>query len=310
MKKTYILGFCLVGALTSTSARAHVEMLSPPPRLPGEAGGNQLKAKPCGQDTNARTTDKVTTFKPGEKVPIKMKEYINHPGYFAVGFDADGDDSLPFPLPADVATSSKDDPESLVNGTTILAVRPDTPDCAGEPDKTCTLEVTLPNVKCENCTLQLIQFMTDSSLAGAYYYQCADIKLVGDLAPIGGGGGGGAGGGSGAGGAAAGGNGAGGSPGAGGSNGGGGAGGTVNMPSGMAGATASSGAPSGGVASSGAAGTPSAGVPTTAGSGATPSNAGEDESSCGVAHRASGTASLLTALGLLFALGRRRRHAA
>ena len=72
MKKTYILGFGLVGLLTSASASAHVDMLKPEPRLPGSEGGNAIKKKPCGQDTNARTT-KVTTFKPGEKIEIEMR---------------------------------------------------------------------------------------------------------------------------------------------------------------------------------------------------------------------------------------------
>jgi hypothetical protein len=299
MKKTFILGLGLVGLLTSASASAHVEMLTPTPRLPGEAGGNQLKSAPCGQDTNKRTTDKVTTFKPGEKIEIKMKEYVPHPGYYAVGFDADGDDSLPFPLPEDLATSSQNNPQTLVNGTTILGVRPDTPDCNKEPDETCTLSVTLPNVKCENCTLQLIQFMTGASLEDAYYYQCADIKLVGDLAPMGGAGGGGAGG-------AAGGA-SGGTSGSGGSGGTGGAGGTGGTTMGTAGVptTGTAGMPAGsaGASSGGAAGAAAGN------SSVTPTPQAEDESGCGIAKRSNGTASLLAAFGVLFALGRRRRAA-
>jgi hypothetical protein len=75
---------------------------------------SQLKTKPCGQTANKRTTDKVTTFSPGQKVEIKIKEYINHPGYFAVAFDPDGDDSFVFPREnPDKVVAASDDPKTL-----------------------------------------------------------------------------------------------------------------------------------------------------------------------------------------------------
>ena len=114
-----------------------------------------------------------------------MKEYVNHPGYYAVGFDADGDDNLPFPLATEVAMSSKDNPQTLVNGTTILAVRSDSPDnCNAQPNKTCTVSVTLPNMKCENCTLQLVQVMTTLVPYNSFYFQCADIRIADGVDPV------------------------------------------------------------------------------------------------------------------------------
>jgi MYXO-CTERM domain-containing protein len=295
MKNTYIFGFSLLTLVTSASASAHVEMLTPTPRLAGQAGGNQIKEKPCGQDVNMRTTDKVTTFKPGQTIEIKMKEYVPHPGYYAVGFDPEGDDSLPFPLAEELANSSKDNPMSLVNGTTILGVRADTPDCNKEPDQTCTLSITLPNMQCENCTLQLIQFMTDKSIAQAYYYQCADIKLAGDPAPAGGAGGGGAGGASGGG-------------AGGGSSGRGGSGGNLGSGGVAAGAGGALMAGAAGAPTAGAAGAASAGA-ASAGTGSVPTAPqAEDEAGCGVARHESGAASAFAALGLLLAFGTRRRR--
>src|SRR5690349_18180713 len=92
MRASYALFAVALGLtplLGTATAYAHVDMISPPPRLTGSANGNQLKTKPCGQTTNKRTTDKVTTYTPGQKVEIKMKEYVDHPGYFAVAFDPD-----------------------------------------------------------------------------------------------------------------------------------------------------------------------------------------------------------------------------
>jgi hypothetical protein len=83
--------------------------------------------------------------------------------------------------------------------------------------KTWTYEVTLPNVECDNCTLQIIQVMEDNAFHGDYdptpgvgiediYHQCIDLVLKAgtppgpDMAGTGAGGGGGNGGGSGGGG--------------------------------------------------------------------------------------------------------------
>lgn len=296
--------------LGATAASAHLNLVTPPPRLQGEAGGNQLKTKPCGQTVNARTADKVTTFTPGQKVDIKIEEYINHPGYFAVAFDPDGDDNFPFPIAnMDKVNKDTDDPKAAFPlSATVLGLRTDKEkdqsansgdgDCYSEnAQHECTISITLPNMNCTNCTLQVIQFMYDKLGNGKddeYYYQCADIKIEGAV-----GGGGAAG--SGSGGAAAG-----------------------SGGSGGAAAGGSAGTSAGGTAATtGGTPTSSAGTaPTTAGTAPTPPTAGtggsgavvapgggaaEDESSCGIAKRTPGGASALAALGLLFALVRRRR---
>ncbi|MCA9560948.1 MAG: hypothetical protein KC583_20510, partial [Myxococcales bacterium] len=47
--------------------------------------------------------------------------------------------------------------------------------------------VTLPDVECDNCTLQVIQVMFDkppqTSPGNDLYYQCADLVLRGDGPP-------------------------------------------------------------------------------------------------------------------------------
>jgi len=302
-------------------ALAHVELLSPPPRLPGQANGNQLKSKPCGQTTNKRTTDKITTFAPGQKVDLKIREYVNHPGYFAVAFDPDGDDSFPFPREnMDKIVAASDDPKAMFPlSDTVLGIRTDKDkDCYTEnAEHECTISITIPNVTCANCTLQVTQFMYDKlgdDNDNEYYYQCADIKIEGAGS-----------GGSGSGGAASAGAGTGGS--AAGSSSGGGGTGNGSETAGASGTTSSAGttANTGGnvavtagtsSATAGTTATPTAGTTTTsgtAGSGpATPPNgaAAEDQSGCGMAKGAKGGqghASTLAALGLALAFARRRR---
>lgn len=302
MRKIQITCTAVLSAFLASPAQAHVDLISPPARLGGEAGGGQLKLKPCGQTTNKRG-DKVTTFTPGQKVDIKIKEYVDHPGYLAVAFDPDGDDSFPFPRAnMDKVNANTDDPKALfpVDGTTILGLRTDKDkNCATEnADKTCTISITIPNMTCQNCTLQVTQFMYDKlgdNADNEYYYQCADIKVEG---PVGGGGGAGGTGGA-----------AGGSAGA--ASGGGGAGGALGGSGGSPGSTA--GATSGGMSTTagtnpGTAGTTPTAGSATAGSTSNPGGAtSSDDGGCGIAHPARGGASALAALGLLLGLVRRRR---
>jgi hypothetical protein len=293
--------------LGAARASAHLDLIAPPPRLAGETGGGQLKTKPCGQTVNARTTDKVTTFTPGQKVDIKIKEYVQHPGYFAVAFDPDGDNDFPFPRAnADKVVASTDDPKAMfpLSGT-VLGIRTDKEkDCYGEnANHECTISVTIPNMNCTNCTLQVTQFMYDklgNNNDDEYYYQCADIKIEGAM---GGGGSGGASTGGVAGAAATG--------GAGGT-GTGGAAGSINSAgtATTAGTTSTAGTATTAGSTSTAGATSAAGTGTGTGGTASPpvtGGAAQDDSGCGIAKRAQGGASALAALGLLFALGRRRR---
>ncbi|HWA73430.1 MAG TPA: SCE4755 family polysaccharide monooxygenase-like protein [Polyangiaceae bacterium] len=162
-------------------ARAHISLNFPKGRYFQTTGmqtdQNKQKNGPCGVTGDSRTKDAslITTFKPGEKVMVKFQETIQHPGHFEISFDSDGQD-FPFPGEAPSATS----------GVTVLANN-----IADKTTNDYTYEVTLPNMECEKCTLQLVQVMTTKSppyaKTGDLYFQCADIAIK-----AGGGGAGGA----------------------------------------------------------------------------------------------------------------------
>ena len=57
MNKISSVGCLLVLSFLSAQAGAHIDLVSPTPRLAGETGGSQLKTKPCGQTQDKRTTD-------------------------------------------------------------------------------------------------------------------------------------------------------------------------------------------------------------------------------------------------------------
>jgi MYXO-CTERM domain-containing protein len=169
-----------------SSANAHVRLLDPPPRVDGEAGGDQLKQGPCGQTPNGRT-DIVSVFAPGETITVSWAEYIDHPGYYRIAFDVDGDDD--FPLRPNESVSQNGDDPTIINPVSDASQDLDSyildyflDDVAATPgsEEEYSTTVTLPNIECENCTLQVIQFMYGRQ--APYYFQCADLALRADAA--------------------------------------------------------------------------------------------------------------------------------
>src|SRR6187431_1978738 len=76
-------------SLLAVSALAHVERQAPPPRAKGQSEGN-LKNTPCGQNPDGRPA-RVTVFEPGQTITLPFNEFIDHPAYYRVAFDPDGD---------------------------------------------------------------------------------------------------------------------------------------------------------------------------------------------------------------------------
>lgn len=141
-------------------AVAHVRLLSLPSRY-----GDQQKQGPCGITSGERTAN-VTSFDPGATLTLRWNEFIEHPGHFRISFDADGDDDFVDPATADELNAA---PSVLIDGIGDRA-------SGGDYEQ----DLTLPDLECERCTLQLIQVMTDKPPYGDgndIYYQCADLVL-------------------------------------------------------------------------------------------------------------------------------------
>lgn len=170
----------------------------------GERGGD-TKMAPCGNPEGV-ASGAVYTYAPGETITINITEYVSHPGYFRIAFDNDGDDD--FMEPRWIVAL---DPENRDGGCPIddtdqcrlgnqaedgdffntAAVLMDNlnPHLRATAPESYSWEVTLPDVECDNCTLQIIQVMEDP--AGGFhgvfntalgdnndvYHQCIDVRL-------------------------------------------------------------------------------------------------------------------------------------
>ncbi len=161
-------------------ANAHIEMLTPQPRYP-RGMDQDNKACPCGVGESNRLCNvegdrsdvdrdpaRVTTLVAGQMLTIRWDEYIGHAGRYRVAFDMDGADLEDF------------------NANSVL----DIADPAGSVGNTgggsiWEVEVQVPDVECDNCTMQLIQMMDGNQddpvgdpIGRSSYYTCADIRIV------------------------------------------------------------------------------------------------------------------------------------
>jgi hypothetical protein len=281
------------------SASAHFELKAPPP---------SKGPKPCGPDDASAVVTPVTG---GSMLEIKIDETVHHPGHYRVALALKSRDELDPDKPGGLkepdvlnaqgmVITSGNSVSAKIQNPVVFPVLADgilahTAEFNGDQ----TAMIPIPNVNCDKCTLQVIEFMAQHG-PDYFYRHCADLKITADpgkplFNPAGMGGSGGAGGG-GAGGAA------------------GGSGGAGGSAAGSASGGTSAGTASGGTASiagSSSAGAPgSAGATTAAGSGAggsggvTPPASAEDDGGCSVArageHRAGFAAlagSLLLGLG-------------
>ncbi len=177
----FSLSLGLAAQLHSRTAAAHIELQLPMNRYSDIKAGDN-KACPCGSgSTNRRcsrpeefsdpdrSTDRITTFAPGDTITVRFDEYVGHSGRYRIAFDPDGAELDDF------------------NKVILL----DEPDPTGKQGNIGSgslweFEVTLPNMTCDNCTLQLIQVMDGNTEdvvlnpvdRGGTYFQCADIRLV------------------------------------------------------------------------------------------------------------------------------------
>jgi len=141
--------------LLSTTADAHIALRSPAPRSADQ------KAGPCGAAGSTRGAT-TTTYTPGEVITVEWDETVDHPGHYRLAFDDDGQDIFVNPV-------SHTDNYPWVLADQIA-------DKVGSANHY-TQQVTLPDIECTNCTLQLMQIMTTAEPYNSFYYQCADLTI-------------------------------------------------------------------------------------------------------------------------------------
>ncbi len=151
----------------SANAGAHALLMNPPPLT----SDDNAKSGPCGcyfgggpEDPNEDATAlpcpadyKSTPLVAGSQLQVTWKETVNHNGDFRVAFST---------KPINLVTRAD------LNGG-VLYEEPDANNTSGGLIST---TITVPNVSCTNCVIQLRQFMAGA--AKPYYYSCAAVDIA------------------------------------------------------------------------------------------------------------------------------------
>jgi hypothetical protein len=172
-------------AVIAPEGGAHFRLIEPASWLQESQIGDPQKQAPCG-GTSAdpgKPTGAVTEVKGGEKLHIKLRETVFHPGFYRVALAVNSRDELP-PDPVAKTEPSANGPRSV---SAAIQYPPAPPILAdglfphtAKFDKELETDVDIPNISCSKCTLQIIEFMASHGLNkdGDYsYHHCATLQI-------------------------------------------------------------------------------------------------------------------------------------
>ena len=180
---------------------AHFKLLEPASWITEDERGDPQKVGPCGGDPRGQNeellTGAVTKVTGGSMLHLKIQETIYHSGHYRVALSVNSRNELPpDPLTFETYTDRgvysvwaaiQSPPQIPVIADGLfrhypakgepVSSRPETPMAPWETD------IELPNINCEKCTLQVIQFMADHGYnqpGGYSYHHCADLQITAD----------------------------------------------------------------------------------------------------------------------------------
>jgi hypothetical protein len=166
---------------------AHFILVTPKSWIEENQLGDPQKLGPCG-GTTAKPgvpTGIVTSVAGGELLRIKVKETVYHPGHFRFALSVLDRSELP----ADPEDVTKEGPRGPLSVSGKIDPNPKPPvlaDGAFEhhqrvPGQEFDTYVKIPNINCDHCSLQIIQFMEEHPINadGRFtYHHCADLKVT------------------------------------------------------------------------------------------------------------------------------------
>jgi len=149
--------------------------------------GDPQKLAPCGGTSqNAGTpTGALTEMMGGTPLHIKLRETVFHPGHYRVALSVNSRSELP----ADPEVTTRDTPQGP-RSVSAKIMSPVAPPVLADglfvhtekapPDVFFETDVRLPNINCDKCSLQIVEFMAEHghNPDGDYsYHHCADLHI-------------------------------------------------------------------------------------------------------------------------------------
>ena len=171
-------------------AGAHFRLLEPQSWVVENQLGDPQKLGPCGGTSadGGTPTNMVNMAKGGQKIHVKVQETVYHPGHYRIALAVNSRAELP----PDPSTTTHDTAKGNMSMAAEIQNPPKIPVLADglfvhmaratDPFET---DVQLPNISCEKCTLQIVEFMAEHALnkdGGYFYHHCADLRITADPA--------------------------------------------------------------------------------------------------------------------------------
>jgi hypothetical protein len=158
-------------------AQAHFALVQPPSALAVEDGGKG--APPCAEGPNSNV---VTAVQGGHPIAIRLTEFVFHPGHYRFALSVNSRAELP-PDPNVVESDGISLSASIQNPAKIPVLADGVFQHTAPPDGDWQTSIVLPNLNCDKCTLQIIEFMAEHGFnpgGGFFYHHCADLRITAD----------------------------------------------------------------------------------------------------------------------------------
>ena len=197
----FLFAVAITIPMLPVGTHAHFLLVEPASWITEDQRGDPQKVGPCGGDPRGQNeellTGAVTTVTGGSTLHVNIQETIFHSGHYRVALAVNSRNELPpDPITFEQYTERgvysvwgviQSPPQIPVLADGLFrhypaegepaSSRPETPMAPWETD------IELPNINCEKCTLQVIQFMADHGYnqpGGYSYHHCADLQITAD----------------------------------------------------------------------------------------------------------------------------------
>jgi hypothetical protein len=177
----------LAGVVAAPVVNAHFKLLEPAGWLVEDERGDPQKLAPCGGTlaNPGMPSNAVTAVQGGQKLKIVVQETVFHPGHYRIALARKRNS-----LPADPPVKMKDTERGPRSASATIQTRPRPPILAdglwphsAKHEGNWETEIVIPNITCEGCALQVIEFMAEHPgvrEGGFSYHHCAVLNITAD----------------------------------------------------------------------------------------------------------------------------------
>jgi len=174
-------------SLAAATASAHFKLLEPASWIEEDDRGDPQKLAPCGGtlDNPGARSGAVTEVTGGQMLKVVVDETVYHPGHFRIALARRANW-----LPDDPFATMQETERGLRSVSAVIEADPRPPllvDGLWPHNERFTgireTEVQIPNIDCEGCFLQVIQFMAEHPgfrEGGFSYHHCAILNITAD----------------------------------------------------------------------------------------------------------------------------------